>query len=130
MQNDLLINQALSLGFLPLPGHCFIRLDPQPTHSGSIIIPDSARNGKPTDVLWTGTVLAMTPRHIEHAGSSRLVHNTYTEDFCAGDRIILALLMSDLDRDVILTDNTRIYAVIDGQNSAAVKKAKKSSVKA
>ncbi len=118
MQNNLLINHALSLGFLPLPGHCFIRLDPQPTHSGSIIIPDSARNGKPTDVLWTGTVLAMTPRRTTHPGSGRLVPCTYTEDFNCGDRVAVALLMSDLDRDVILTDNTRVYGVIEGEESA------------
>ena len=82
--------------------------------SGLLHIPDSARElrtlshakGKTVygDSSWTGTVLAMTLRGHYEKGYQR-------EDFKTGDRVLVLLLEEDLNQKMIVTQNTRVYAV-------------------
>jgi hypothetical protein len=110
-----LLIRAFESGFSPLPGKCVIELDTIPTMSGLLHIPDSARElrtmshsrGKTVhgDSSWTGTVKAMTP----------LVHRPKSfqpEDFKTGDRVLILLLEEDLNQKMIVTQNTRVYAVL------------------
>lgn len=94
-------------GFRPLPGRCIVRLDPLPDKIGSLFIPDIARDMRPTEPLHSGTVLAMTPRLKKNSAEP------HEEQFQTGDRAILALRMEDLNESIILTHNTRIYAIIE-----------------
>lgn len=106
---------AFERGFRPLPGKCVIELDTIPTMSGLLHIPDSARElrlmsharGKTVhgDSSWTGVVRAMTPRG--HYGKG-----FQPEDFKPGDRVLILLLEEDLNQKMIVTQNTRVYAVI------------------
>ena len=106
---------AVERGFYPLPGRCLIELDTIPTMSGLLHIPDSVQElrlmsqvkGKTVhgDSSWTGVVLAMTPRGHYGKGYQR-------EDFKPGDRVLILLLEEDLNQKMIVTANTRVYAVI------------------
>lgn len=110
-----LLSRAFSSGFSPLPGKCLIELDSIPTMSGLLHIPDSARElrtmshvkGKTVygDSSWPGTVLAMTPRGHYEKGYQR-------EDFKTGDQVLILLLEEDLNQKMIVTTNTRVYAVL------------------
>jgi len=87
----------------PLPGRCVVRLDPLPDRIGSLFIPDSANNLRPSDPVHSGTVVAMSPRKNED-GTLRV------EPFSAGDRVWLALRMEDLNKELVATENTRVWA--------------------
>ena len=111
-----LLVRAFSSGFSPLPGKCLIELDTIPTMSGLLHVPDSARElhtmshsrGKTVhgDSSWTGKVLVMTPLSHYPKGFQR-------EDFNVGDRVLILLLEEDLNQKMIVTRNTRVYAVIE-----------------
>ena len=83
--------------------------------SGLLHIPDSARElrtmshakGKTVygDSSWTGRVLAMTPLTHRPKGFQ-------PEDFKTGDRVLILLLEEDLNQKMIVTKNTRVYAVL------------------
>lgn len=57
------------------------------------------------DSSWTGTVKAMTPYTHYQKGFQR-------EDFKTGDRVLILLLEEDLNQKMIVTQNTRVYAVL------------------
>ena len=111
-----LLFRAFSSGFSPLPGKCLIELDTIPTMSGLLHIPDSARElrtlshakGKTVygDSSWTGKVLAMTPLSHYPKGFQR-------EDFRVGDRVLILLLEEELNQKMIVTLNTRVYAILE-----------------
>jgi hypothetical protein len=117
-----LLSRAFSSGFYPLPGKCLIELDSIPTMSGLLHIPDSARElrlfsevkGKTVhgDSSWTGTVLAMTPLNHRPKGFQ-------PEDFKVGDRVLILLLQEDLNQKMIVTANTRVYAVLNSHLPSA-----------
>lgn len=98
-----LLNAIEHPDFRPVPGKCVIRFDRTPSMIGSIIVPDTV-NSMSFNIdnqlsSWTGTVLHMTP-------------GKKGEDFRVGDRVVFRLLLSDLERPVILTDNNRVDAVV------------------
>lgn len=109
------LSRAFESGFRPLPGKCLIELDTIPTMSGLLHIPDSARElrvmghakGKTVygDSSWTGTVKAMTPLAHRPKGFQ-------PEDFRVGDRVLILLIEEDLNQKMIVTRNTRVYAVL------------------
>ena len=109
------LSQAFESGFRPLPGKCLIELDSIPTMSGLLHLPDSARElrtmshakGKTVygDSSWTGRVLVMTPLTHRPKGFQ-------PEDFKTGDRVLILLLEEDLNQKMIVTQNTRVYAVL------------------
>lgn len=106
---------ALASGFIPLPGKCIIEWDTIPTMAGLIHIPQTAQRrglevrGKSVsgDVAAPGRVLAMTPTR------SRTTGELLLEDFKTGDRVWVMLLASDMDKKVVCTLNTRVYAVLE-----------------
>lgn len=109
------LRNALSQGFVPLPGRCVIELDSIPTMAGLLHIPDSARElkemshvrGKSVygDSAWSGKVIAVSPRRNQKTGEFN------NEDFQPGDRVWFLLLTEDLNQKIIVTLNTRVYAV-------------------
>jgi len=111
-----LLSRAFESGFSPLPGKCLIELDSIPTMSGLFHIPDSARELRMTthstgktlhgDSSWTGVVRAMTP--LKHRPK-----RFQPEDFKTGDRVLILLLQEDLNQKMIVTANTRVYAVLE-----------------
>lgn len=92
--------------FRPMAGHCLLRLDKKPDTIGSIHVPESARDLQIDNKSHTGTVLAMEPRRGWAPAD---------ECFRPGDRVIAMLLLEDLTRTngIVLTDNRRIYAVVE-----------------
>ncbi len=108
------LQNALDSGFRPTSGKCVIELDTIPTMAGLLHIPDSARElrtmshakGKTVygDSSWTGTVRAMTPLKHRPRGFQ-------PEDFKVGDRVLILLTEEDLNKKMIVTANTRVYAV-------------------
>lgn len=107
---------AVERGFRPLPGRCLVEMDTIPTMTGSIYIPESAQelrllketDGKSVygDTNYTGRVVAVTPRRSETTGEF------IEEDFKPGDRVLVMLLVEDMNQKIIVTRNTRIYAQI------------------
>lgn len=95
----------------PLPGKCIIKLDPLPDKIGSLFIPDSARDMKPTEPLHTGVVVSMSTRKYK-PGTSKLYKYEFQEEFQVGDRVLIALTLEDLNRGYVDTLNTRVYAVV------------------
>lgn len=85
--------------------------------AGLLHIPDSARElkemshvrGKSVygDSAWSGQVIAVSPRRNQKTGEFD------NEDFQPGDRVWFLLLTEDLNQKVIVTLNTRVYAVCD-----------------
>ena len=110
-----LFSRAFESGFRPLPGKCLIELDSIPTMSGLLHLPESSQElrtmshakGKTVygDSSWTGRVLAMTPLTHRPKGFQ-------PEDFKTGDRVLILLLEEDLNQKMIVTQNTRVYAVL------------------
>jgi len=108
------------------PGNCIVRMDKKPESIGSIHVPERSRDLNPEhDIAYMGTVLAMTPRKCDACqGSGRrgrtdlinpICHKCdgtgqFHEDFAVGSRVWVMLLLMDIDREYILTKNTRIYA--------------------
>jgi hypothetical protein len=115
-----LLARAFSQGFSPLPGRCLIEMDKIPTMSGLLHIPDSARElrmeshakGKTLygDSSFTGKVLSVSPRRSENTGTP------LPESFSPGDRVVVMLLKEDLNQKMIVTQNTRVYAVIENED--------------
>lgn len=90
----------------PLPGRCLIHLDRPATMQDLIHIPDMAQKKTTGDVLWPGTLLKITPRKVEDpAYQPEQVHEL--------DRVLVALQLGDLEREVILTRNTRIWGALE-----------------
>lgn len=94
----------------PLKGKCIIQLD-EPVAIGSIVIPEAYRGArldmskdirKHTDSVYPGTCVKVTPRDGWDA-----------EGFKDGDRVLVALLGQDLGKNVIMTDNRRVYAATE-----------------
>ena len=119
------VHQMLADGWRPLRGKCFVRLDAPPTMAGLIHIPELSQEVQLTDAVWRGTILALSPRWErakdleEKLGESagRVMVNLDEVDnrpLAAGTRVLLLLRAEDMDRSVIITDNTRIVAVITG----------------
>lgn len=110
-----LLSRAFESGFRPISGKCVIELDTIPTMSGLLHIPDSARElkemshvrGKSVygDSAWSGKVIAVSPRRNQKTGEF------INEDFQPGDRVWFLLLTEDLNQKIIVTLNTRVYAV-------------------
>lgn len=89
----------------PLPGRCFIQLDRPATMSDLIHIPDTAQKKDTGDILWPGTVLKLTPRNPHDPDYQQ-------EEVGDGDKVLVALLLEDVERRVILTRNTRIWGAL------------------
>lgn len=89
----------------PLPGRSIIHLDHPATMSdlGLLHIPDSAQKKSTGDILWPGTVLKISPRKESHP-------DYQPEQVGDGDRVLVALMMDDVGREIIVTLNTRIWA--------------------
>ncbi len=90
----------------PLPGRCIIHLDRPATMSDVIHIPDSAQKKKTSDILWPGTVLKITPRGEDHP-------HYQPEQVRDGDRVLVALMVDDVEKEIIITLNTRIWAGLE-----------------
>ena len=87
----------------PLAGRCFIQLDRPATMSDLIHIPEVAQRKSTGDILWPGTVLKLTPRNTHDP-------DYQPEEVKDGDKVWVALMLEDVDREVLLTRNTRIWA--------------------
>ena len=90
----------------PLPGRSIIQLDKPATMSDLIHIPDSAQNKSDNDILWPGTVLKISPRKESHP-------DYQPEQVEGGDRVLVALMLDDVEREVIITLNTRIWGALE-----------------
>lgn len=99
------VKEMLATGGRPAPGRCFVHLDRKPGQIGSIHIPEVSRDMRITDTLMSGTVLAVTPSRVE-------VDRGDVPEFAAGDRVLLLLYDEDRDREVIITRNEVISAVV------------------
>lgn len=111
----------------PLPGRVVVALDPAPTHSptGLLHIPPTARTHGIEGGLQSGEVLAVTPRRITLNGhftsedgspipeSGDIEMSAPWEAFNIGDRVLVLMCLEDVDREVIVTDCTRIVAVLE-----------------
>lgn len=104
-----LARTMISAGWRPLPGRSIIALDSVPTMSGLIHIPESAQQIEIKDAVWPGRVLTISPKW-KHEGNTHYVVNT--DDIHQGAHVLLLLRAEDMDRPVIITDNTRIVAEI------------------
>ncbi len=110
------LSRAFESGFSPLPGKCLIELDTIPTMAGLLHIPDSSRELRTVtglkgqtvygDSSWTGRVKAVSSRKSDTG-------KILPEAFTIGDRVLILLLQEDLNQKMIVTSNTRVYAVID-----------------
>ena len=108
---------AIERGFRPLPGRCVIEMDSVPSMIGSLHVPESAQemrllketDGKSVfgDSSYTGKVVAVTSRRSDTTGEF------IPEDFCTGDKVLVMLLVEDMNQKIIVTRNTRVYAVIE-----------------
>ena len=88
----------------PLPGRAIIQLDAPDTMYNSLIhLPGTAQKKSDKDVLWTGTVLKITPRNEHHP-------DYQPEEVEAGDRVLVALMLDDVGKEITITLNTRIWA--------------------
>lgn len=92
----------------PLPGRSIIQLDKPATMSdlGLLHLPGTAQKKSDRDILWQGTVLKISPRKESHP-------DYQPEQVEGGDRVLVALMMDDVEREVIITLNTRIWAGLD-----------------
>jgi hypothetical protein len=86
-------------------GNCLIHLERKPERDeGSLIFrPDRSRDIHPRDIAYLGTCIKMTPRRNEDGSE-------FQEEFRAGDWVYVMLLLDDVEREYILTKNTRVYA--------------------
>ena len=92
----------------PLPGRSIIHLDRPPTMSdlGLLHLPGTAQKKSTGDILWPGTVVKISPRKEHHP-------DYQPEEVGDGDRVLVALMLDDVEREVIITLNTRIWAGLD-----------------
>jgi len=90
----------------PAHGRCFIALDRLPSTIGSLHVPDSARDLKISNTMMSGTVLAVTPTRKEIARGDG-------PGFTAGDCVLLLLRDEDRDKEVIVTRNEVVCAVLE-----------------
>lgn len=97
----------------PLPGKCIIEWDTLPEKIGSLFIPESARarENRVMEPLHTGTVLKMTPA-VSPSGVPM-------DDFKAGDKVLVACTLEDLQDKISITQNNRVRAVIGDTANAA-----------
>ena len=89
----------IQAGWRPMPGRSFIHLDPAPAKIGAIHIPESAQGMRITNTAWSGTVLATTFKD--------------ESSFDVGDRVWFLLYEEDLGKEVIITRNETICAVVN-----------------
>jgi hypothetical protein len=93
-------------GFRCTAGRCIVHMERKPAMHGSLVVPEVARDLDPHadsnaavyDIAYFGTVVAMTPRR------------DFIEEFAVGDRVWLMLLVEDLGKEYVLTQNERVYA--------------------
>lgn len=93
--------------YRPLQGKCLLRLHRHDQFTpGGLVIPESARDLKIDNKSSLATVLKMSPR----TGWGK-----YAEGFNVGDTVLIMLRLEDLSRaeGIIITDNTRVYCVVD-----------------
>lgn len=99
------INHDVLRNLRPCAGRCVIELDAPDAMAGGLHVPDVAQVRKVADIAFWGTVLAMTPRRNPKTGELT------SELFGAGDRVWVMGRTEDLDKTLIVTDNTRVYAM-------------------
>lgn len=88
----------------PLPGRAIIQLDaPDTMYHALIHLPSTTQKKSDKDVLWPGTVLKIMPRNESHP-------HYQPEEVEAGDRVLVALLLEDVGKEITITLNTRIWA--------------------
>jgi len=92
----------------PLPGRSIIHLDKPATMSdlGTLHLPGMAQKKGTSDILWPGTILKISPRKEHHP-------DYQPEQVEDGDRVLVALMLDDVEREVIITLNTRIWAGLE-----------------
>jgi hypothetical protein len=73
---------------------------------GTLHIPGTVQKKSTGDILWPGTVVKISPRNPSHP-------DYQPEQVRDGDRVLVALMMDDVEREVIITLNTRIWAGLD-----------------
>jgi hypothetical protein len=89
----------------PTAGRCVIELDSPDATVNGLHVPESAQKRRVEDIAFWGTVLAMTPRRNPKTGELT------TELFGAGDRVWVLGRAEDLDKSLIVADNSRVYAM-------------------
>lgn len=97
----------------PLQGKCLLRLHRHNQFTpGGLIVPEVARDLKLDNKSFFATVLSMTPR---------TGWDESAEGFSIGDTVIVMLRLEDLSRadGLLITSNTRVYAVVENYNSDA-----------
>lgn len=102
------VQQMLADGWRPTRGRCFIHLDAPPTMAGLLHIPERSQEIQIKDTVWRGTILAINYKTRDEANDA-CWDDVYLAE---GDRVLLLLRAEDMDRTVVITDNTRIVAVI------------------
>lgn len=93
--------------YRPLHGRCILQLHRQdPISPSGLIIPEVARDLKIDNKSAFATVLKMSPRWYDGIPCK--------EDFKEQDTVIVMLRLEDLTRKdgLLITDNTRVYAVV------------------
>jgi hypothetical protein len=99
--------------YRPLAGRCIVEMDRKPEMIGSIVVPELARDMTHHDPLYSGRVIAMTPRH--QGVNANEVGGDYEwygeEEFAVGDKVWIGLRACDVNEPVIYTHNSRVAAV-------------------
>lgn len=102
-------DQLINNGYRPLPGRCFVLLDPVPEREGSIIVPDVARSREIKATGYTGVVLFMT----NETEKTKETKKTGKFEFTIGNHVVLGLHMDELKDEVIVARNGQVVAVLD-----------------
>jgi hypothetical protein len=102
----------IKAGWRPARGRCFVHLDPLPGRIGRVHIPDSARELRITNTAHSGRVLATAFKDEEYISGEPEVDAEFTP-FAVGDRVFLLLRDDDRDKEVIITSNETVLAIIE-----------------
>lgn len=94
----------------PLPGRILLELERPEEKSGSIVIPEKARDQKPDQTTVFAKVLAVGYGRFYEGGKFNCGVNE--KDLAPGDRVAYRSLMQDMGCRVILTSVTRVDAVV------------------
>jgi co-chaperonin GroES (HSP10) len=98
-------------GYRPLAGRVLLELEPPAEKDGSIVIPETARTQTPERTqLIIGKVLAIG--FGEYCEGGEWYPGVRDGDLAPGDRVLVAPLVKDLNRRVLMTAVTRIEAVL------------------
>jgi len=103
------------------PGKIVLDIDPLPDRCGSLHIPDTAREQKPTDISHTARIVAIGYGPFREYDTEKKKWLPYpgllAQDTRPGDQVVFRMLMSDLNQGRIFTDVRRIDAVIEHAGS-------------